>query len=114
MVRRGEIWWADLPEPVASAPGYRRPVLVVQDDRFNNSLISTIVIAAITTNINIATAEGNVLITSRQSGLPKDSVINVSQLLAIDRSLFIEYVQELAEAKMDQVNEGLKVVLSLT
>jgi len=113
-MKRGEIWWADLPEPSASGPGYRRPVLIIQNDKFTRSLIRTVVVAIITTNLNIAAAKGNVKITSRQSGLPKDSVINVSQLLTIDKSLLIEQVQPLSDAKMEQVDEGLKLVLSLT
>lgn len=113
MIRRGEIWWADLPVPSASGPGYRRPVLVVQDDQFNKSKIATVVVAIITTNLNIAAASGNVPITSRQSGLPRDSVVNVSQLLTVDKSLLIEQVQALSDAKMEQVDKGLRIVLSL-
>lgn len=103
-----------MPEPVGSAPGYRRPVLIVQDDQFNESGISTIVIAAITGNTNIAAAKGNVPLTPMQSGLRKPSVINVSQLLTIDKSLFLKRVHTLSESKMKQVNEGLKFVLSLS
>lgn len=113
VIKRGEIWWADLPEPIGSGPGYRRPVLVVQDNQFNKSLIDTVVVAIITTNLNIAAADGNVLITTRQSGLFKDSVINVSQLFTIDKSLFMEKVETLSDAKMEQVSSGLKTVLSL-
>jgi mRNA interferase MazF len=113
VISRGEIWWTDLPEPVASGPGYRRPVLVIQDNQFNSSKIGTIVVAIITTNLNIAVARGNVLIKRGQSGLPKDSVINVSQLFTIDKSLFIEYVETLSDSKMEHVDEGLRLVLSL-
>ena len=113
VIRRGEIWWTDLPDPIASGPGYRRPVLVVQDDQFNNSMISTIVVAVITTNLNIARAKGNVLIGPKNSGLPKESVINVSQLFTIDKSLFLEYVETLSDSKMLHVDEGLRLVLSL-
>lgn len=110
---RGEIWWADLEPPSLSGPGYRRPVLVVQSDHFTNSAISTVVVAAITTNLNLAAAEGNVLVRSRQTGLPKDSVINVSQLLTIDKSLLLEYVETLSDGKIEQVDRGLKSVLEL-
>lgn len=113
VIRRGEIWWADLPDPVGSGPGYRRPVLVVQDDQFNKSLIRTVVIATISSNTRISTAKGNVFVTPRQSGLPKESVINTSQLLTIDKSLLIERVEKLTESKMAQVDIGLKTVLSL-
>ncbi len=100
-------------EPFGSSPGYRRPVLIVQDDEFNQSLINTVVVAAITGNMRISKAKGNVLITSNQSGLPKDSVINVSQLLTVDKSILIEYVSNLSESKINLVDEGLRVVLSL-
>lgn len=113
VVRRGEIWWADLPEPVGSSPGYRRPVLVVQDDEFNQSLINTVIVAAITGNVRISKAKGNVLLTARQSRLPKDSVVNVSQLLTLDKSVLIELVSNLSEDKMRQIDEGLRLVLSL-
>lgn len=113
VVYRGEIWWADLPTPVGSGPGYRRPVLVVQSDRFNASAIGTVVIAAITGNTAIGAAKGNVSLTPRQSGLPKDSVINVSQILTIDRSLLIERINTIPQKKMNQVDEGLKLVLDL-
>lgn len=114
VIRRGEIWWTDLPELVGSGPGYRRPVLVVQDDHFNNSNIQNVVVAVITANLNIARAKGNLLITRKQSGLPKDSVINVSQLVTIDKSLFVEFVDTLSDAKMELVDEGLRLVLSLS
>lgn len=112
-MQRGEIWWADLPEPLGSSPGYRRPVLIVQDDKFNQSFINTVIVAAITGNIRIGKAKGNVLITPNQSGLPKESVINISQLLTVDKTILIEYVSTLSEVKMEQVSEGLRVVLSL-
>ena len=112
-MRRGEIWWADMPEPVHSGPGYRRPVLVVQDDEFNESLIKTVIVASITSNMRLATAKGNVLITSSHSGLSKDSVVNVSQILTIDKSLLFEPVGKLSISKMEQVDAGLVKVLSL-
>lgn len=113
VIERGEIWWADLPEPVGSSPGLPRPVLIVQSDKFNRSLINTVVIAVITTNLKLANAEGNVLLTARQSGLPKDSVVNVSQLFTIDESLLRDYVSALPAKKLEQVEDGLRLVLSL-
>jgi mRNA interferase MazF len=85
-IQRGEIWWADLPEPRGSEPGFRRPVLVVQADAFNRSRIQTVVIAVITSNLELADAPGNVLLPARATGLPRDSVANVSQLMTLDRS----------------------------
>ncbi len=110
---RGEIWWADLPDPVGSGPGFRHPVLVVQDDEFNKSLISTITVALISSKMNLARANGNVAIIPRQSGLSKDSVINAFQLLTIDKSLLLERLAVLSEGKMEQVDTGLRLVLSL-
>ena len=89
-IQRGEIWWADLPEPRRSEPGYRRPVLVVQADAFNRSRIQTVIVAAITSKLGLAEAPGNVLLPARSSGLPRDSVVNVSQLLTLDRGFLTE------------------------
>jgi mRNA interferase MazF len=91
VIQRGEIWWADLPEPAASEPGYRRPVLVVQSDDFNRSRIATAIVVVITSNLNLAQAPGNVLLPQRITGLPKDSVANISQVLTIDKSLVITH-----------------------
>ena len=100
-------------EPTGSSPGLPRPVLIIQSDRFNRSKINTVVIAIITTNTRLANSEGNVLLTSRQSNLPKDSVINISQLFTIDESLLRDYVGALPAKKMEQVDNGLRLVLSL-
>lgn len=113
MIRRAEIWWADLPDPSGSEPGYRRPVLVVQADAFNRSRIATVVVAAITSNVRLADAPGNVPLTPRQSGLPKPSVVNVSRVLTLDRAMLSERVGELADARMREVDAGLALVLGL-
>lgn len=113
VTNRGEIWWANLPEPTGSGPGFRRPVLIIQSDKFNHSKINTVVILIISSNLRLAEADGNVLITAKQSGLSKDSVINVSQIFTIDESLLDEYVETLSEWKMEQVDKGLRLVLSL-
>ena len=113
VIERGEIWWADLPEPVGSTPGLPRPVLIVQSDTVNQSRLNTVVIAVVTTNTKLANSEGNVLLLSRQSNLPKDSVINVSQLFTIDKSILRDFVSALSEKKMKQVNDGLRFILSL-
>lgn len=113
VAENGQIWWADLPDPVGSGPGYRRPVLVIQSDEFNRSLIRTVIVATITSNTRIGAAKGNVSITSQQSGLSKDSVVNISQLLTIDKSLLVEHVSTLSENKMEQISVGLRLVLSL-
>lgn len=113
VVERGEIWWADLPDPIGSSPGFPRPVLIVQSDEFNRSKIGTVVITAITTNLNLARASGNVLLTPKQSGLSKESVVNVSQLLTINKRLLNDYIGILSAKKMEQVENGLRLVLAL-
>ncbi len=112
-MKRGEIWWATLPEPVGSGPGYRRPVLVIQSDPFNQSRIATVIAAALTSNTELALAPGNVLVKPRTSGLTKESVINVSQLITLDRKFLTERVKTLDQSVMDQVDDGLRLVLSL-
>jgi mRNA interferase MazF len=113
MVKRGEIWWAVLPEPSGSGPGYKRPVLIIQSDEFNKSKINTIIAAVITSNIRLAAAPGNVLLTPKKSKLPKKSVINVSQIITMDKSFLSEKVHTLSNEIIAQVDEGLKIVLKL-
>jgi len=112
-IQRGEIWWADLPEPRRSEPGYRRPVLVVQANSFNRSRIQTTIVAAISTNLELADAPGNVLLPARSAGLARDSVVNVSQLLTLDRSLLTEHAGTLPPRIQRSVDEGLRTVLQL-
>ena len=112
-MKRGEIWWASLPQPTGSGPGYRRPVLVVQANSFNESRISTVLVAVITSNIKLAKAPGNVRIGKSDSKLSKTSVVNVSQLLTIDRQFLTKRVSSLPQSAMKQVNNGLKLVLCL-
>jgi mRNA interferase MazF len=112
-VQRGEVWWAALAAPVGSEPGYRRPVLIVQSDTFTRSAIKTVVCAAITSNLQLAAAPGNVRVAARASGLPKPSVVNVSQVGAIDRSFLKQRVTVLDAEAMRQVDEGLRLVLNL-
>ncbi len=112
-MQRGEIWWAGLPEPDGSGPGYRRPVLIVQADDFNRSRITTVIVAVLTSNLALAQAPGNVLIRARRAGLPKDSVVNVSQLLTIDKRLLVEKLRALGSADMARVEDGLRLVLAI-
>src|SRR5690348_15507575 len=112
-MQRGEIWWADLPEPRRSEPGYRRPVLIVQADSFNRSRIQTVLVAVITTNLDLADAPGNVLLPVRSSGLPHDSVVNVSQLLTLDREFLTSRVGMLPPRLQRSVDNGLRLVLQL-
>lgn len=110
---RGEIWWANLPAPVDSEPGYRRPVLIVQDDTFNQSRISTIIVVIITSNIQLVQAPGNVLLPCRDTGLPKDSVANISQILTIDKGFLEERVGALSSHLQAEVDAGLRTILYL-
>jgi mRNA interferase MazF len=113
-IQRGEIWWADLPEPRRSEPGYRRPVLVVQADSFNHSRIQTVIVAVITSNTDLADAPGNVLLPAAGStGLPRDSVVNVSQLLTLDRGFLAEQIGALPPRLQGSVDGGLRTVLQL-
>jgi mRNA interferase MazF len=112
-MKRGEIWWASLPPPSGSGPGLRRPVLVVQSNAFNDSRISTVVIAIITSNLALAEAPGNVRIGKSDSGLSKPSVVNVSQILTIDKRLLTRRVRALAGSALQAIDEGLCLVLGL-
>lgn len=112
-VQRGEIWWADVGEPRRSEPGYRRPVLVIQADTFNRSRIQTVIVAAITSNVELAGAPGNVLLPARSCGLSRDSVVNVSQLLTLDLSFLTEHAGTLPPRLERTVDEGLRIVLQL-
>ena len=112
-MKRGEVWWADLPEPAGSEPGYRRPVLIVQADDFNRSRIRTVLAVAITTNLALAHAPGNLPLPRRNAGLERESVINVSQVVTIDKRFLIERAGRLSGSQLRQVEEGLRLVLAL-
>lgn len=112
-MKRGEVWWAALPPPSGSGPGFRRPVLIVQSDPFNDSRISTAIVAVITSNLALADAPGNVRTSKSESGLPKPSVVNVSQVLTIDKALLTARVRSLPSATMARVDYGLRLALNL-
>lgn len=111
VISQGEIWWADLPEPVGSGPGLRRPVAVIQGDAMNRSRIATLVCVPLTSNLRWANAPGNVLFAGRLTGLPKDSVANVSQLVALDKSLLTQRTGKLSRAKIELLLSGVDIVL---
>ena len=111
MIAQGEVWWAELAEPSGSEPGFRRPVVIVQGDAFNRSRIATVVCVALTSNLRWAAAPGNVLLSSRLTGLPKDSVANVSQLVTLDRNVLTERVGALPPKKIQLVLLGGDIVL---
>jgi len=111
VIAQGEVWWADLPAPAGSGPGFRRPVVVVQGDALNRSRLATAVCVPLTSNLRWAEAPGNVLLPSRVTGLPKDSVANASQIIALDKGHLTERVSRLPSAKLDLLLSGIDVVL---
>lgn len=113
MVARGELWWVDFGEPVGSAPGYRRPAVVISSDRFNRSRIATLILAAVTSNLRLAEAPGNVALPMEATGLPKPSVVNVTQLLTVDRQLLDGLIGKLPGTQMRAIDEGLRLALAL-
>ena len=112
-MQRGEIWWATLPSPTASEPGFRRPLLIIQSDDFNRSRINTVIAVVITSNLRLADAPGNVLLPKRNSGLPKKSGANVSQLITVDKSFLTEKAAALTPQKLREVEAGIRLALSL-
>lgn len=113
MVKRGQIWWAELPEPQASEPGYRRPVIVIQADEFNSSKLQTVVVVAITSSLRLADAPGNIRLKKTETGLTKDSVANVSQILTVDKRFLTEQVGQLNNQSMHLLDSGLLLVLDI-
>lgn len=113
MIKRGEVWWAELADPRGSEPGFRRPVVVVQADSFNQSQIETVLVVAITSNLELAEAPGNLLLSRRDSRLSRNSVVNVSQLLTLDKGYLAKKVGRLSAQVMEDIDRGLRLVLSL-
>ena len=113
VIRRGEIWIADLGIPQGSEPGYQRPILVIQDNYFNDSHLATIIVLGITSNTRHSKYPGNVFLSRKESNLSKDSVVNVTQIATIDKQLLVERVSALPERLIDQVDYGLGLSLGL-
>ena len=111
MISQGDVWWADLDAPVGSEPGFRRPVVVVQGDDFNRSALRTVVAVSLTSNLRWGDAPGNVRLTTRATGLPRDSVANVSQIVTLDKSILTERVGRLPAPKLELVLAGIDQVL---
>ncbi|WP_411824652.1 type II toxin-antitoxin system PemK/MazF family toxin [Leptospira sp. 'Mane'] len=110
---RGDIWWVDLGFPFGSEPGFKRPVVVIQDDAFNDSNINTIIVVPLTTNTDLAEAPGNVLLSRKDTNLSKDSVANISQIVTLDRDRFLNKASNLKNKNLVKIEEGIKLVLSL-
>lgn len=113
VIRRGEIWWASLIQPSKSEPGFRRPVIIIQSSDFNDSQIQTVIAITVTSNLRLSKAPGNVLLKKKQTGLIKDSVANVSQIVTIDKSFLTEKIGQLNSSLFSKIEDGLKTVLSL-
>jgi mRNA interferase MazF len=111
VISQGEIWWADLAEPIGSQPGFKRPVLVIQGDPLNRSRIGNVVCVALTGNLRWGEAPGNVVLTAKMTGLPKDSVANVSQIVTLDKEALSERVGKVSRQKLSLVFSGIDVVL---
>jgi mRNA interferase MazF len=110
---RGEIWWADFGIPFGSEAGFRRPVLIVQDDAFNESRIRTIVVLPLTTNLRLLDAPGNILINNKESKLGEDLVIIAAQFYALDRQKFIERISKVKRETMEKIEIGMMLVLGI-
>jgi mRNA interferase MazF len=113
VIERGEIWWASLPDPIGSEPGFRRPILILQSNVFNRSRIATVIGAVLTSNTALSQAPGNVLLPRKATGLSKDSVVNISQIITVDKQFLTERVSTLSPFFMKQVEDGLRLVLGL-
>ncbi|MBI2822156.1 MAG: type II toxin-antitoxin system PemK/MazF family toxin [Acidobacteria bacterium] len=111
VISQGEVWWADLPEPTGSGPGFRRPVVVVQGDALNQSRMATVVCVILTSNVKWAKAPGNIFLSARLTGLPKDSVANVSQLVTLDKRLLTERTGKLRREQLELALSGIDLVL---
>jgi len=112
-MNRGDIWWASLEEPSGSSPGFRRPILIIQADSFNQSKISTVIAVVITSNLRLVDAPGNIFLSAKDSGLPKDSVINISQIITVDKQFLTEFVKKLKPAFVNDVESSLELILDL-
>ena len=110
-VRQGDIFWIDLDEPSGSEPGFTRPVVVIQNNVFNQSSLHTLLVAALTTNLDRGKAAGHVLLNKGEAQLPKPSVVVVSQTAAIDRSLLREKIGTLSKSRIDEVVAGIKLMI---
>lgn len=110
VINQGDIFWVDLKEPSGSVPGYRHPHVVIQDNLFNRSLINTVVVCALTTNLKRAKAPGNVLLNKGEANLPKKSVVNISQIFTVNKSDLSEKIGVLSQERFNQVLEGIRLL----
>ena len=113
VIRRGQVYWLDLGQPRGSGPGYKRPGVVIQDNSFNRSNLNTVVVALLTTNLRLARMDGNVLLDPKPSGVDRPSVVNVTQILTVDKSDLVELMGAVSRAELERIDRGLRLVLSL-
>jgi mRNA interferase MazF len=111
VIAQSEVWWADLADPIGSAPGYRRPVVVIQSDALNQSQLATVVCVVLTSNLRWSVAPGNVLLTAKHTSLDRDSVANVSQLVTIDKRQLTERVGKIPKRQMEAIFSGIDLVM---
>ena len=112
-MKRGDVWWASMEEPRGSEPGYRRPVVIISSNDFNKSLIQTIICAVISSNLNLEDAPGNFKLKKSKQCINRDSIVNISQLITLDKSYLTEQAGCLTGKQINELNNGLKLVLSL-
>jgi mRNA interferase MazF len=113
VVRRGEVWWADLDEPRGSEPGYERPLLILQADSFNQSRLQTVVCAVVSSNLRLLDAPGYVLLPAKAVGLPRDSVANVTQRVTVDKDYLRTKIGRIPPKTLARVEGGVRLVLEL-
>ena len=114
MIRRGQVYWLDIGDPRGSGPGFQRPGVVVQDNDFNRTKLKTVIVAMVTTNLRLATMDGNVLLTPKRNGVSKLSVVNVTQLYTVDKTVLLDMIGTVTKAELEQIDKGLRLVLSLS
>jgi mRNA interferase MazF len=111
VINQGDVYWVDLADPTGSAPGYKHPHVVIQNNLFNHSKIQTVVVAALTSNLKRADAPGNIRLEKGEANLPKPSVVNVSQVFTVDKSQLDEYIGSLSPGRVREIVGGLKLVI---
>ena len=113
VIKQGDIYWVELEEPVGSEPGYRHPHVVIQNNLFNKSRINTVVVCALTSNIKRAQAPGNVLLEKDEANLPKQSVVNITQIFTVDKTQLNEYIGTVTKKRVWQIIEGIRLVTEI-
>ena len=112
-MEKGDIWWASLDEPMGSEPGYHRPIVVISSNDFNQSKIKTVIVAIITSNLRLADAPGNIILSKKSTGLDRDSVLNISQLITLDKSFLTKRIGKLSNTQLNFLDDSIKLVLNL-